>query len=653
MSKPALSLSIPAYLLVIVPPSLVLLYDEQALDPALHLRMFFLGFILLAMLPFLFKHQRFGAALKSTPSVLFLGFLAVEALSWILRGCRVEGSIPLIKDLGFYLLFIGASSLNWDRQKQNLLAWSAIISIFSITGFALFGDFSAHWSGSLSELPFTEIRGRMAHHNLLASALLLLLPLVFLAQKASARWLGYLAFLVAIGILIFTRSRSAILATAAASFVFGVAYFLGQWIPQFKLGFRRLSLGLLLLLLPILAVQFKLILAKTGEGKALQSDLLDTSTTEKNFTTGERLQMWDYTIAILQDHGLLGIGPGEWRIVFPRYGSEVFRARQGIVQFQRPHNDYLWIWAETGPLGILFYLGFVLSLILLALGKLGEGDKKKLALVLAGFTALLVVSFFSFPRERIFHMSLFFLFAGIINSERDSSFKKPLPNYASYALLGLGSCALIVFTLAGYQRWQGERITRKMITAHANANWQALINLKSEAAALSFYRISPVGMPLEFYSGLAYLNLNQLDLALAEYKKASDLHPNNLQVNNNLANSYTLKGELDSALIYYQRAIAVSPFYKEGILNLASTYYNNGQAEEAYAVLREKAAEFDQDRELYERYVITVVRSLAAEGTNKLDRLSDADLIRLHYILAYDIPKENALAYFRANSGTQ
>lgn len=651
MSKPALFKNIPAYLLVILLPTLVLIYDELALDPALHPRMFALGLFLLAAWPFVIKSERFSAALKTWPSILFLAFILFEGLSWLLQGARIEGSVPLLKDLGFYFLFITVSSQDWDLPKQNLLAWSATLSILLIAGFAFSIDFLSQWTGSFQDFPFTELRGRMAHHNLLASALVLLIPLVFLARKASARWLGYLAVIVALGIIVFTRSRSAVLAIAAASLVFGMIYFLRKWLPSLKLGFRSVGLTLSILLIPLLLVQYKLILAQTGEGKALQSNLLDTSTTEKNFTTGERLQMWDYSLAMIQDHDLFGVGPGRWRIEFPSYGSEVFRARQGIVQFQRPHNDYLWIWSEVGPFGLLFYLGFVLSIILIAIENYKRKGKRDQVLILAGFIALLVVSFFSFPRERIFHMSLFFLFAGLLNSGRELSSNKPLSNVASYILFGLGGFILFLFSLAGYQAWQGERISREMITAHGNANWNALLKLKAKTEALSFYRISPVGMPMEFYSGLAYLNLNQLDKALLEYKKASDLHPNNLQVNNNLANTYTLKGELDSALIYYQRAIEVSPFYKEGILNLASTYFNNGQAAEAYAVLREKAEEFDEDRELYESYVITIVRNLAVQGSYNLETLSDPELIRLHYILAYDIPQEDALGYFQSNAG--
>jgi tetratricopeptide (TPR) repeat protein len=262
----------------------------------------------------------------------------------------------------------------------------------------------------------------------------------------------------------------------------------------------------------------------------------------------------------------------------------------------------------------------------------------------------LVVSVFSFPRERIFHQALFLMAAGILNSAdlKSARLAKPfrlLIFFSVLFLLGLQS-------YAAYERWQGEKISRKMIVAHTQANWPRLLQLKAQTDRLHFYQLSPMGMPMEFYSGLAYLNQQDYSQALQEYSIARKLHPNNLQVTNNLANTFSLKGEVDSALVYYRRAIAISPFYKEGILNLASSYFNLGRPAEAYAILRAKAAEFDEDRSMYETYLITILRQWAAQEDKDMSGLEDQELIRLHYILAYDIPEEPALDYLEAQALT-
>jgi len=657
MSKRNILLFIPAFLIILLPPSLVIMQDDLALDPALHPRMFLLGLFLLLIIGLSYPKVKWLKALKSLPALLFLGFLLIETLSWLGHGAGAEAAVPLIKDAGFFLLFIAVSSLDWDAPKRSYLAWSTLISLLLVIGITVDKNILPNWTTALKEFPFTELRGPMAHHNLLASSLVLLLPFSLLSKNREgknpwpARILGILVGACTLALIYFTRSRSALLGAMAGVAVISLTYIFRKWIPKFS--YAKLSLGILLLLLivPIFLVQYKVILAKTGEGKALQSRMIETSGTEKSFTTGERLQMWDYSLAMIQDQGLFGVGPGNWRIDFPMYGSEVYRARQGIVQFQRPHNDYLWIWAETGPFGLLLYLAFVLALIQQAFRQMRTGDSNwSPHLLLAVLIGFLVVSLFSFPRERIFHQSLFMMAAGLLNSAGMSSEARSQSKLWQVLLFSILMLMAALFTYTGYERWKGEKVSRKMIVAHGQANWPALIQLKEETDPLLFYQISPVGMPMEFYSGLAYLNQQKYAQALEEYTIARQLHPNNLQVTNNLANTFTLLGEADSALVYYRKAIEISPYYKEGILNLASSYFNNSQSANAYTILREKAAEFDEDRGMYETYVLTIIKNWAAEEGKDLSTLDDKELIRLHYILAYDLRQELALEYFASQA---
>lgn len=653
MSKSFSFKSIPLVLLSSLPLFLVLFHDSDALDPALKPRVMALGIILFPLALIITRRKSFYAALKSRPSLFLLLFFIFEICSLVINRWSVDGLVIILKDLSLYFLFLGASSLDWNDKARHNLGFVAIISIFIILPYEAILLFIRQGFQGLDTIPLVEFSGRMAHHNLLASALVLLIPFSLFLKKGSYSWLGIIGLVLALIFIYLTKSRSAVLALLGGAAFFAFSYLIRNRLPKLSLSNRSLGLVLLVLLIPILLVQYKLVFSSTGEGKALQSKLLDTSTTEKNFTTGERLQMWDYTLSMIQDHGLLGIGPGQWRIEFPMYGSEVYRARQGNVQFQRPHNDYLWIWAEAGPFAILCYLAFLLSIGLALLRNLNYNWDRSQALMGAGFIAILIVAFFSFPRERVFHQSLFFLIAGIINSRSIVNGKKGLTKLSAMGITFLGISVFALLALAGFQAWQGERISRKMIVARSMSNWSALIDLKRQTEALYFYQLSPVGMPMEFYSGLAYLNQSKLDLALREYRIAKQLHPNNLQVTNNLANTFTLMNEIDSALVYYCHAIEISPFYKEGILNLASIYFNNAQSEEAYSTLVEKAAEFDDDRSLYEQYVLTVLKAwLPTEGI-VIDGFSDEQLIKWHYILAYDYPGREAVEFYNSTAVTK
>ncbi len=648
MTKPKIKLTLAQSVLLLLLPILILMYDEASLDPALNLRTLILGVSLIPIVLLSINNSKFYLALRSRSFLLLALFLIIEVLAWLWAGKGIEGFIQVSSDIAFAFLFLAVSSMDWSRPKLDQLAGSAMISLFLLVAFALVTDLLPNWNGGFSDIPFTSLKGRMAHHNLLASALVLLIPLSLISHSAHQKYVAIGVVLFALILILGTRSRSALIALIAAGSMVGLALLLRRWIPRL-LG-KPVFLGtvLLLVLVLALAVQFKFLLAQTGEGKALQLEGMKLSGTDKNFTTGERLQLWDYTLAMIQDNGALGVGPGQWSIEFPLYGSEVYRARQGNVQFQRPHNDYLWIWAEAGPFALIFYLGFVASILLQGLVLLRQASKQHLGWVLMAFTSLLIIALFSFPRERIFHQLLFFTSAGIINAKGLRESSRSLPKVLS---VGIGILAVLFFPLLGraaYERWQGERISRKMIVAHSNGNWEALLKLKAETDRLNFYEISPVGMPMEFYSGLAYLNQSKLDLALGEYHQALKYHPNNLQVNNNLANTYNLLGQADSAIVYYQSALEVSPFYKEGILNLASICFNSGRSEDAYQGLRAKAAEFDDDRDLYEQYVLITLKDWALSRSINLDEVPNETLLKWHYILAYDIPEEDALNYIQS-----
>ncbi|MCR9154743.1 MAG: O-antigen ligase family protein [Bacteroidetes bacterium] len=640
MTKPLRAVAIPEVLIVLLPLCLIFTHDSNALDPALNPRLMVLSLFLMPIMLFLWRRPQFRASLGSLPSILWALFILIESISWLLHGCGLEGLILLFKDFTFYLLMLAVGSMNWKHLNIEILSWSALLGILLIMGFVIFEDLDGSFFNPFGDFPFTDLKGRMAHHNLLASALALLIPLSLLSPKARIRYPALLVFVSNLILIYGTRSRSAQLAVLAAGGLFVLLHLLRAKISRWRLPKKTIPIVLALVLLPLLLVQYRYLLSKTGEGKALQSNLLETHGNDKSFSTGERLKMWDYTIAMIQDHGLLGLGPGEWSREFPLYGSEVYRARQGIVQFQRPHNDYLWIWAESGVFALLCYLGFIISIFALGFKGMGKERSSFSPLLLGGITVFLVVSMFSFPRERIFHQSLLFILAGLLLSSNNLRHQKTLSTGPGL-LFGLLAMALLgTSAFAAYERWKGERITRSMIVAHGSANWQKLLALKQKTDDLTFYQISPVGMPMEFYSGLAYLNLKKLDLAKREYRIAYQLHPNNLQVCNNLANTYTLLNNVDSALVHYQKAIEISPFYKEGILNLASSFYNHGETEKAYALLREKAAEFDLDKTLYEQYLITIIRAWAGDKSIDLNPISNERLLKLHYILAYDIPEQ-------------
>lgn len=85
--------------------------------------------------------------------------------------------------------------------------------------------------------------------------------------------------------------------------------------------------------------------------------------------------------------------------------------------------------------------------------------------------------------------------------------------------------------------------------------------------------------------GLAYWSLHQYDKALADYKRAIDINPNNA-ISYRGAGEMCLKLELsDEAISYFEKAIKVDPNYIDALVGLGMALYQARQWVKSYETL--------------------------------------------------------------------
>jgi len=68
-----------------------------------------------------------------------------------------------------------------------------------------------------------------------------------------------------------------------------------------------------------------------------------------------RIPLMKLAFRIIEDHPVLGVGSNNFQAVMDRYSNAELRT--GF--FYTVHNKYLLVWAETGILGLIFYLAFL------------------------------------------------------------------------------------------------------------------------------------------------------------------------------------------------------------------------------------------------------------------------------------------------------
>ncbi|MFQ6057446.1 MAG: O-antigen ligase family protein [Anaerolineae bacterium] len=188
-------------------------------------------------------------------------------------------------------------------------------------------------------------------------------------------WVAVMALLFALGLLlsalILSWSRGAWLSAGAA-----VAVVAGAWSWSLIAGrssveqarhMRRRALGLLwlgLVLGGLLVLGGALdllpptVTARLGSviEASIPVDVSNVEVTDENFATIERLAHWQAALGMWRDHPWLGVGIGNYVAAYPRYALPRWDDPLGHA-----HNYYLNIAAETGLVGLIAYLLFLVA----------------------------------------------------------------------------------------------------------------------------------------------------------------------------------------------------------------------------------------------------------------------------------------------------
>jgi O-antigen ligase len=98
-----------------------------------------------------------------------------------------------------------------------------------------------------------------------------------------------------------------------------------------------------------------------------------TQPTSQDYSTAERLAHWIAGLHMYFDHPILGVGIGNYPDAYPQYFITIFKDPLGHA-----HNYYINIAAETGTIGLIVYLLFLLA-IFVAAGRVVRNICKKYA----------------------------------------------------------------------------------------------------------------------------------------------------------------------------------------------------------------------------------------------------------------------------------
>lgn len=541
---------------------------------------------------------------------VFTAFTAVSLLAILPAANPYEGFADWIKTAMMAMLLWQAMGIMADTGPESSRSMLAkAMGVFGLAAgcSALYG---IHGLGAQAQTldGLYLVTGTFGHKNLLSSILFLSSPFsLFLCLRSRGAWRLVGAFSLASGLaaILLLQTRSAWLAVAMAALAGGGLAWIGRRatapsdMPARPVK-RKGTLGATAGSLAILCVLVGALVAVFGLPKGLGQRAASAFDPAKN---SWRTLIWKKSLLMAKERPWLGVGPGNWKIEFPRFGTDDIRVvggeREGTeTEFIRPHNDFIWVLCETGIVGGFLYAGFFLAVLGACIRsriRSPDPDARAYAIcVFAGMTGYMVDAFFSFPRERIAHSVFLILMAASM-----LAFPEGRPERAgaktgtgmgeggkgrNFKWRTLGKWAGLVLAasavLSAWMRLEAEKSMRLALQARAEGRWEDVITATGKVDTRA-YPLDPFGNPVSFYAGTGYFMLGQRERAKSAFEDALRSHPFHAHILNNLGTCMELSGEPAKAIVLFERAFDIRPAMEDPWLNGASMYYNQGDAARA------------------------------------------------------------------------
>ena len=402
-----------------------LVHFKTTLDPTLYPRFTALGIgiILIAVLLFLEngKNKLETDLFLNGYFITFLFFILVSIASLFIAVNPIEGLTDIFKWILFFMFTILATFLMFKSEDFFIVLLKGVIInalLFSIIGIGQYFE-----NSFLNSDPnaLYEVKGLMAHKNQFSISLFVLLPFLLsgiVLLNKSWKKLAVLSNILVILVIIILQTRAVWLGLFISGIITMIIYFIvnsQKGFIQIKSTYHKRILvggGFLIGVMILLLVVFPL-----GPFKSLNERASTVFNPE--YTSNEwRVEMWNATAKMIKDQPLTGVGAGNWKIsVYPYYSEylpSVFR------HWRNPHNDYLLAFSEKGLPGLLAFVSIFLFLLFYGIRNLHRSSTQKSSFInsffIFGIAGYMLVSFFSFPNERINHLIFVSLMAAADNS---------------------------------------------------------------------------------------------------------------------------------------------------------------------------------------------------------------------------------------------
>jgi len=633
--------NLPGKLLIVIPALLIpLIYSKKTVDPVLLPKFLAFSFYLLFFLALIF-YSRTAKKINFDLSILknnlfksYFGYFMLTGISLFFTINLADGFFEWIKIFLFFsflifcVIYFQKEENFIDQLSRSVSALSLIINVIGIYQFYLL----ARQQGVTHQSTYL-IDGTFANRNLFAEVLLLTLPFsVFGAFRFKTGWkiICYFSMISSLFLITATLTRAVWLGL----FISSIATFTVSLLFKNESSGNTSQFKLKKFILP-----FSIAVISIASAVFFYSRLDSEETFEKqigaisNINFGganERIELWKKSAKLINEHPITGVGLASWKIEVLKFNVKGTKPEDAATFYQYPHNDFIMVAAETGILGFIFYaLIFICAIyyVIIILKKVGSSERLFFLLMFSGIISFMVISFFSFPKERIEqNIFLIFMFVPVIIRYNEIKIRKPQPQLISSGKTTLILSALLIPTLfsvfIGIQRTKSDTHVLNALNAKNKANWHEVL-LQINKATSPYYTMDPMSTPLLWYRGTANFNLGNQNEAFKDFKSAYEINPYHVHILNNLGTCYELNKDHITAIEYFNKALAINPTMEDAILNLSASYFNSGQIDSAYQTIRKCDIQTTNNRYKTSVPIIVTAKFKLIKSLTETDLLSE------------------------------
>lgn len=640
---------------------LPLVFSNKLLDAVLYSRYLYLSVLLIVLsiivsfrlfkngFQFFFTKSDkliFGAGLLFVLVNLLASFGVINANEAIFHTLR-EGALMLL----FFLFY---QLLRNTPQAKDVVIKAVVVMTFVFIVIGLVQVSKADFTPFKNATNFyayyfrqsiAEVKSTLASINPFASFLVISLPFSLYSLLAYNKYWkifsGIVAFL-SMGFIVMLASKASMGSLGLAFIVLVLCLYIYLFLIRPKETGKRFPLytAVLILVLPFVIGVAGIFLVKKTDIKVakiivervqqvLSPELCmeNIYNTDNPTSTQTRTLVWANTIQMARENPILGVGPGQWRIEYAKYGLDGFEyaIRNGAKHFERPHNDFLWILGETGFTGLILYLFVYVGILGIAFRlfyKAKNINTRILAALIFSFLiGFLINLFVSFPRESITHNVVYLLLFALVLNEVSGNVEQKTRTLKPQFKIGI---ILILLAFTGANVWaanqifQGEHAARAVKVGIARKNYQMVIRAVNSVKN-TLYTMDPFSSPMDYYEGVAWYSLKNIESANLAFQEAYKINPYNIRVLNDLGTSYDLTGNRKEALKYYVQALEISPRYNEALINTAIVYYNLNDFDKSLETILKIAIKDKKQLPKFQKTMLTIMRKNAIIISNQCD----------------------------------